>query len=141
MVNNPPAMQETWVQSLVRKIPLAKGMATHFSILAWRRIPWTECLTQCLMKKRKVTFDDLITCQVHKPISCFQEPYEFGVPISILQMMRVTNGFPTFFRIPTYKANLAPVGLAEAPVLLLLYIKGLMGNSRILHLWRELKTS
>ena len=27
--------------SWVRKIPLEKGMSTHFSILAWR-IPWTE---------------------------------------------------------------------------------------------------
>ena len=25
----------------IRKIPLENGMATHFSILAWR-IPWTE---------------------------------------------------------------------------------------------------
>ena len=40
MVKNPPAMQETWVQSLVGKIPLEKG-ATPSSILAWR-IPWTE---------------------------------------------------------------------------------------------------
>ena len=41
MVKNPPAMQETWVRSLVGKIPLEKGIATHPSILAWR-IPWTE---------------------------------------------------------------------------------------------------
>ena len=41
MVKNPPAMQETWVWSLVGKIPLEKGIATHSSILAWR-IPWTE---------------------------------------------------------------------------------------------------
>ena len=34
-------MQETWVQSLGQEVPLEKGMATHFSILAWR-IPWTE---------------------------------------------------------------------------------------------------
>ena len=34
-------MQETWVQSLGWEDPLEKGMATHFSILAWR-IPWTE---------------------------------------------------------------------------------------------------
>ena len=34
-------LQETWVQSLGREDPLEKGMATHFSILAWR-IPWTE---------------------------------------------------------------------------------------------------
>ena len=41
MVKNLPAMQETWVQSLGRKYPLEKCMATHSSILAWR-IPWTE---------------------------------------------------------------------------------------------------
>ena len=29
-----PAMQETWVQSLVREDPLEKEMATHFSTLA-----------------------------------------------------------------------------------------------------------
>ena len=41
MVKYPPAMQETWVQSLDWEDPLEKGMATHSSILA-RRIPWTE---------------------------------------------------------------------------------------------------
>ena len=41
MVKNLLAMQETRVQSLVREDPLAKGMASHYSILAWR-IPWTE---------------------------------------------------------------------------------------------------
>ena len=41
MEKNPPAMQETGVQSLGRQDPLAEGMATHSSILAWR-IPWTE---------------------------------------------------------------------------------------------------
>ena len=41
VVKNPPAMQETLVQSLGQDNPLEKGMATHFSILAWR-IPWTE---------------------------------------------------------------------------------------------------
>ena len=38
---NLPVMWETWVQSLGRKDPLEKEMATHFSILAWR-IPWIE---------------------------------------------------------------------------------------------------
>ena len=37
---NPPAMQETWVQSLGWKDLLEKGTAAHSSILAWR-IPWT----------------------------------------------------------------------------------------------------
>ena len=41
MIKNPPAVQETWVQSLGWEAPLKKGMATHSSILAWR-IPWTE---------------------------------------------------------------------------------------------------
>ena len=41
MVKNLPAIQETQVQSLGQEDPLEKGMATHFSILAWR-ILWTE---------------------------------------------------------------------------------------------------
>ena len=41
MVQNLPAMWETWVRSLGQEDPLEKGMATHSSILAWR-IPWTE---------------------------------------------------------------------------------------------------
>ena len=38
LVKTPPAMWETWVQSLGWEGPLEKGMAT--SILTWR-IPWT----------------------------------------------------------------------------------------------------
>ena len=34
LVESPPAMQETWVQSLGWGDPLEKGMATHSSILA-----------------------------------------------------------------------------------------------------------
>ena len=41
MVQNPPAMWETWVLSLGWEDPLEKGKATHSSILAWR-IPWNE---------------------------------------------------------------------------------------------------
>ena len=41
MVKNLPAMQETWVLSLGWEDPLEEGIATHFSVLAWR-IPWTE---------------------------------------------------------------------------------------------------
>ena len=40
-IKNPPAMQETQVQSLGWEDPLEKGIATHSSIFAWR-IPWTE---------------------------------------------------------------------------------------------------
>ena len=41
MIKNLLAMQETWVRPLGLEDPLEEGMATHFSILAWR-IPWTE---------------------------------------------------------------------------------------------------
>ena len=41
MVKSLPAMKEIGIQSLGQEDPLKKGMATHFSILAWR-IPWTE---------------------------------------------------------------------------------------------------
>ena len=36
MVSNPPAMRETWVQSLGWEDSLDEGMATHSSILSWR---------------------------------------------------------------------------------------------------------
>ena len=39
LVKNPPAMRETWLQSLGWEDPLEKGKATHSSILIWR-IPW-----------------------------------------------------------------------------------------------------
>ena len=40
LVKNPPAMWETWIQSLGWEDPLEKGTATHSSIMVWR-IPWT----------------------------------------------------------------------------------------------------
>ena len=40
LVKSPPAMRETWVQSLGQEDPLEKGKGTHSSIVAWR-IPWT----------------------------------------------------------------------------------------------------
>ena len=41
LVKNPPAVRETWVQSLDWEDPLEEGMETPSSTLAWR-IPWTE---------------------------------------------------------------------------------------------------
>ena len=40
-VKNPPAIRETWDQSLDWEDLLEESMATYFSILAWR-IPWTK---------------------------------------------------------------------------------------------------
>ena len=41
VVENLPAVGETWVRSMDREDPQEKGMATHYSILAWS-ITWTE---------------------------------------------------------------------------------------------------
>ena len=41
MRRNPPAMQETLVQSLGQKDPLEEDMTNQCSVLAWR-IPWQE---------------------------------------------------------------------------------------------------
>ena len=41
VIKNPPAKQETWVQSLHQEDLLEKETATHSSIPVWR-IPWTE---------------------------------------------------------------------------------------------------
>ena len=36
MINNLPAVRETWVRSLGWEDPLEKEMATHSNLLAWR---------------------------------------------------------------------------------------------------------
>ena len=41
VVKNPPALQETWVQSLDREEDPGEGNGNRASILAWE-IPWTE---------------------------------------------------------------------------------------------------
>ena len=41
MVENLPAVQETWVQSLGWEDPLEKEMTTQSSMFAWK-IPWTK---------------------------------------------------------------------------------------------------
>ena len=40
MVKNPPAMKETWVQSLSPEDPLEKEMANHSNIFAWQSHRW-----------------------------------------------------------------------------------------------------
>ena len=54
-VKNPPAMQETEVQSLGGEYPLEKGMATYSSILAWRtgRIAMTNL--ESILKSKDIT--------------------------------------------------------------------------------------
>ena len=59
LVKNPPAMWETWVQSLGWEDPLEKGKATHSSILEWR-IPWTVVHGVRKSRTRLSDFDSLI---------------------------------------------------------------------------------
>ena len=41
IVKNLPAVEKAWVRSLGWEDPLRKGIATRFSVVAWR-ILWTE---------------------------------------------------------------------------------------------------
>ena len=52
VIKNPPAKQETWVQSLGREDPLEEEMATHSSILDLR-IPWTGEPGSCSPRSHK----------------------------------------------------------------------------------------
>ena len=74
-VKNLPAMQETQVQSLGQEDPLEKGMATHFSILAWRMLwteelvgysPWGHKMSNMIEQLTLSNFDVLQVC----PILC-----------------------------------------------------------------------
>ena len=62
MVNNPPAAQETRVQSLGWENPLEKEMATHSGILAGE-IPWTEELGRLQSMGSQRVRHDLVTKQ------------------------------------------------------------------------------
>ena len=50
LVKNPPAMRETWVQSLGWEDPLEKGKVTHSSILAWKNS--MDCIVHGVTKIR-----------------------------------------------------------------------------------------
>ena len=82
LVKNPPAMKETWVQSLGWEDLLEKGAATHSSILAWK-IPWTEGLGRLQsMGSQRVrhdwetfTFRGYIHILIHGENITFYEPF------------------------------------------------------------------
>ena len=53
MVKNPPAKQETRVQSLVQEDPLEEARVSHSSILTWK-IPWTEGAWQATVHRTAI---------------------------------------------------------------------------------------
>ena len=63
LVKNPPAMQETQVQSLGGEDPLEKEMAAHSSILAWK-IPWAEKHARLQSMGSPRVRHDLVTKQI-----------------------------------------------------------------------------
>ena len=93
-------MQETWVRSQDWGHPLEEGMATHFSILAWR-IPWTEepdayspqgCKESD--KTEQLSTIHICTrsyCSVAKPSPTLCDPMDCGMP-----------GFPVFHYLPEF---------------------------------------
>ena len=64
MVQNLPVVQGTWVRSLVQKDYLEKGMATHFSFLAWKS-PWTGELGGLQSKGSQRVRHELLTLPLH----------------------------------------------------------------------------
>ena len=88
LIKNPPAMRENWVQSLGWEDPLKKGMATHFSILAWRiHSPWgckesnmAERLSFSLMEGKYI----IIYCLVAKSCLTVCDPMDCSPPGSCL---------------------------------------------------------
>ena len=84
LIKNPPTMWENWVRSLGWEDPLKKGMATHFSILAWRiHSPWgckesntTERLSFSLMEGKYI----IICCLVAKSHSTLCDPMDCSPP-------------------------------------------------------------
>ena len=78
LVKNPPAIQENWARSLAWEDPLAKGKATHSSILAWR-IPWTvKSMGSQRVGHNSVTFTTLICWILLGYYSSIYEGYYFS---------------------------------------------------------------
>ena len=89
MVKNPPAMWETWVQSLGWEDSLEVGMATHSNILAWRismdkRIlagysPW-RCKESDTTERLSTEHPSLFFAELFKRvyISCYFTATHFG---------------------------------------------------------------
>ena len=84
MVKNPPAVQETWVQSLGQEDPLEKEMATHSSILTLE-ISWTEDLGGPQSMGLQISRHNLEIKQqqlqfTHLVISGSLEPTDYSMP-------------------------------------------------------------
>ena len=88
LVNNLPAMQETWVRSLGWEDSLEKGKATHSSMVAYPwRIPWTVA---CQAPLSEVILQARILEWVAMPFS-----RESSQPRDRTQVSHIADGFFT----------------------------------------------
>ena len=121
MVKNLPAMQKIWVPSLGWEDPLKDGMATHFSILAWR-IPmdrgawwatihgiaksWTRLSDSAQHRKEKIqphrTEADLSLA--HQDLSILGTPIQFLSPLDNISLFIVLSYY-LYFPLPTWNHN------------------------------------
>ena len=90
-------MQDTWVLSLGWEDPLEKGLANHYSILAWR-IPWMEEPGRLVhgVAKSQTRLSDFHThtafppqdlrqdCQLHLVVIALQSPFIWNSVLGFL---------------------------------------------------------
>ena len=77
-----PAMWETWVRSLGREDPLKEGMATHFSILAWRIVMDRGAWQTSLWGRKELDTTERLstTTQPHPSRRCGFDPWVRKIP-------------------------------------------------------------
>ena len=77
MVKNPPAMRETWVQSLGWKDPLEKGKAAHCSIAVAEA---SGLILQLIRPEKSLQVCQLDTRPAAEPLSKLLAPWPDGAP-------------------------------------------------------------
>ena len=86
LVNNLPAMPETWVRSLGWEDPLEKGKATNSSILAWR----TPCTVHGVAKSQTWLSD------FHFHLRCTAKFLQHQIPIIVKSNFAEKANFQCF---------------------------------------------
>ena len=78
VVDNLPAVWDTWVRSLGWEDPLEKRKATHSSILTWR-IPWTYVhgVTKSWTRLSDFHFNMIYPLSLPSPTFCSWEFYDY----------------------------------------------------------------
>ena len=126
MVRSPPAMHETWVQSLGWEDPLEEGMATHSSNLAWR-IPMERGAWQATVRgvaKSQTWLSDwtelvtqwTVACQVLLSMGFARQEYWSGLPFPSAGCFSNPGIEPTFPALTGLFFTTEPPGKPSIPV-------------------------